>query len=493
MILQKIQTSTTKYVNKIGKNNRKKIGQFFTPIEIARYMAQLSVLNRREVRILDPGSGSGILTSALLQEYCKYKNTDKIEVDLYENDLNITPLLSENMKLIKQQHNNVNVKIIKDNFILKNSKKWKKKHLNTYNKYDIVIANPPYKKIGKNTNEVKVMQDIVYGQPNIYFLFMAMSVNLLNDNGELIFIVPRSWTSGLYFKKFRKYFFENMVIEKIHLFVSRDDVFSNDKILQEIMIIKAKKNKNKPKNISISTSIDSASLDNSISFTVPYNVCVNSQLDNFVFLPTSSGDINVLKKIGSYKNTLEYIGFKVKTGLTVDFREIEYIQNQETKKSVPLFSAMHCNSENVKFPLKDIENQYISANAKSLLMENTNYLFMKRFSSKEERRRLQISMFLSAKFKKFPFISTENHINFITCINRKMKERELYGLYVIFNSTLWDKYYRILNGSTQVNATEINCTPVPSLDIINKIGQEAKKKKRLTVDICDNLIKELNV
>lgn len=73
-------------------------------------------------------------------------------------------------------------------------------------KYDVIIGNPPYLKIGKMANEVLSMPDICYGSPNLYFLFMEMASFNLVDNGELVFIVSRSWTSGAYFKKFREKF-----------------------------------------------------------------------------------------------------------------------------------------------------------------------------------------------------------------------------------------------------------------------------------------------
>ena len=39
-------------------------------------------------------------------------------------------------------------------------------------KYDIVISNPPYLKIGKSSEEALSMPDICHGAPNSLFLFM---------------------------------------------------------------------------------------------------------------------------------------------------------------------------------------------------------------------------------------------------------------------------------------------------------------------------------
>ena len=85
-------------------------------------------------------------------------------------------------------------------------------------------------------------------------------------------------------------------------------------------------------------------------------------------------------------------------------------------------------------------------------------MFVKRFTAKEEHRRLQCGVYLARKHPEYTEISTQNKINFISGL-RELSECVVYGLYVLFNSTLYDSYYRILNGSTQVNSTEINSMP----------------------------------
>ena len=71
----------------------------------------------------------------------------------------------------------------------------------------------------------------------------------------------------------------------------------------------------------------------------------------------------------------------------------------------------------------------------------------------------------------------------------EMSECLVYGLYVLFNSTLYDEYYRILNGSTQVNSTEINAMPVPDLKDIQAMGRKVLKSKDYSESNC-NLILE---
>ena len=125
-----------------------------------------------------------------------------------------------------------------------------------------------------------------------------------------------------------------------------------------------------------------------------------------------------------------------------------------------------------------------------LLQENKNYLFVKRFTSKEENRRLQCGIYLAKNYPEYEQISTQNKINFIESFIVEMSECLVYGLYVLFNSTLYDKYYRILNGSTQVNATEINNMPVPDIGCIQKMGRKLMRSKDLSESNCDDILEE---
>ncbi len=122
------------------------------------------------------------------------------------------------------------------------------------------------------------------------------------------------------------------------------------------------------------------------------------------------------------------------------------------------------------------------------MQDNQNYLFVKRFTAKEERRRLQCGVYLSKRYPQYKKISTQNKINFVDGVATEISECLSYGLYVIFNSRLYDIYYRILNGSTQVNSTEINAMPVPDLKSIQEMGKKLMKSKDMSEDNCEKIL-----
>jgi adenine-specific DNA-methyltransferase len=491
-VLKETCASTIEYLCLKSKTERKKIGQFFTAQAAARFMGSLLDTGTKEVRIADPGTGTGILAAAVLNHIFESKQVRHVVLDLFENDENVLHVLEQNIEAWKRIADSrgvcLTVTLVKDNFITHNQSNW----ANDFHqgKYDFIISNPPYRKLQKSAVEAKIMEDIVYGQPNMYFLFMAMACKLLKDDGEMVFIIPRSWTSGLYFKEFREYFLSNMCIERIHQFVSRRRVFEHENVLQETIIVKSKKTQKRLEEILISSSNSINDFADQYVLSIPYNTCVKEKGDRFVYLPTSEEEVDILLAMESFGNTLADLGFRMRTGPTVDFRMAEAIHDKPEEDDFPLLWPQNISSGKIQFPVLNLPGQYISGERKPLLIENGNYLFVKRFSSKEEKRRLQPAILLAGLFSDYKMFSAENHLNYITKGNSGLGRDEAYGLFVIFNSTLWDRYYRILNGSTQVNATECNHLPLPGLQTIRKLGKCIQMKKDHSTESCDELIME---
>lgn len=491
-MLDKVIELTNEYIANMPKLERKKYGQFFTSMETARFMAGLYDISPslKRVSVLDAGAGSGILTCAFIERLEKIDHIQEIEVTCYENDRNVLTLLKNNLKYCKEKSSKkIIFHIYTDNYIL--SQYLDFNHMiggkNEPKKYDFVIGNPPYMKIAKDAPEAKAMPEVCYGAPNLYFLFASMGLFNLEKDGEMVYIIPRSWTSGAYFKRFREYFLTYGKLEHIHLFVSRNKVFDKEDVLQETMIVKVKKTKITSKMVTITSSKSNKDFDEITSLSVPYNLVVSGK-DFYVYLVTNEKEIKVLKKLQGFDKTLPDIGVKMKTGLTVDFRNRDILRDAPEEGAIPLFYSQHIKQGKVQFPVQK-EHEYVVTDKQGLMQDNKNYLFVKRFTAKEEHRRLQCGVYLAKDFPQYKKISTQNKINFIDGLLTEMSECLVYGLYVLFNSTLYDEYYRILNGSTQVNATEINSMPVPHLECIQEMGRKLMKSKDYSEDNC-NLILE---
>ena len=476
-MIDKVIDNTQNYVNSFPRDERKTMGQFFTSINTARYMAS-KVKAKEKIEILDVGAGTGILSAALIEKLLRSRKTKVIHLTLYENDERVILVLKENLKFIRQVCKDKEIKLIvnlkQENFIVANSKFWNDKK--KCKKYDVVISNPPYMKIGKNDIEAKSMKDLIYGQPNIYYLCMAMGTHLLKDDGDFIFIVPRSWTSGLYFRSFRNYFFENICLKSIHLFVSRDKVFDQESVLQETMIVYGKKSYKQSLKICITASEGTNDFDRLTKLYVKPSVCITQDKNRFLLLPSCNKDIEVLNMMSNFQSSLKSLGYMFKTGQVVEFRSEKAVQVKYSRGCVPLLRPFHFSKGVIRFPVKTVKAQYMKlGDKKSLYMENKDMLLLKRFTTKEERRRLQPAIHQAVKTKQ-SYIAIENHVNYLEKIVGELEQEELYGLWAILSTDSWDRYYRILNGSTQVNATEINSIPIPGIEIIREIGKRVEIK-----------------
>lgn len=483
--------ATTEYIDRMPKSQRKKYGQFFTSKETAAFMAGLFEISgeRQTISLLDPGAGSGILSIALLERLQAFSAIKEIRLVCYENNPNVMELLRANLEAARSQSKQkISYEIVSDNYILSQA--------TDYNlmlganlepeKFDFVIGNPPYMKIGKDTPEALAMPDICYGAPNLYFLFASMSMFNLRDGGEMVYIIPRSWTSGAYFKRFRQKVLSEGVLEHIHLFVSRDKVFEKESVLQETIIIKLRKTRAKQKTVTITTTQSNADFSEKTIFKAPYSSVINGP-NSYVYLVTNSEEVETLNSLKIWENTLPSIGLKMKTGLTVDFRNREALRDVAEDHAVPLFYSQHIQNGKVVFPVGR-EHEYLVTEQRGLLQPNKNYLFVKRFTAKEEHRRLQCGVYLAKEHPEYSQISTQNKINFIDGMC-DLSEYVVYGLYVLFNSTLYDGYYRILNGSTQVNSTEVNSMPVPSMDVIEAMGKELIAAHDMSELVCDRILR----
>jgi len=78
---------------------RSDIGQFLTPVAIARFMASMFAPNQFDhVRIREAGAGAGVLFSAYVETLASEgRRPISIEVVAYENDSDILPELNQTM------------------------------------------------------------------------------------------------------------------------------------------------------------------------------------------------------------------------------------------------------------------------------------------------------------------------------------------------------------------------------------------------------------
>lgn len=495
------------YSGTVEKEHKKKLGQYFTPKEVAAYMATFYKLpeGKTSIRILDPGCGLGILSCALCESLTEYGQIREIYLVVFETDLELINLAHKALGYLQRwlQHKDVQFTyhLCANDFVLHNTSVLLGAAPD--DTYDVAISNPPYFKISKDNPLREVTKTILSGQQNIYSIFVFLIVRLLRNQGTIIFISPRSFTSGGYFKTFRDFLFNNVTIENLHLFHSRKSVFKRDRVLQENVIFSGKK---QPPNFRAqahlfedldevdvfqSAGIDDIQLRKFKKYQIADLVNLSSHQKIF-HIPMSERDENAISVFKKWNNSFCRSRIKISTGPVVSFRANGYVVKTKQKNTVPLLWLNNVFKMDLKWPINEIAEerpQYLVdiEKTQSLLVDNQNMIIIRRFSSKDDSSKLIAAPFFKVDFR-YKKIGLENHVNYVYGQDEPLSVLCVWGISALLNSTLFDVYFRTFNGNINVSATELRDLPLPEMEIILKLGASVKKAKNMDQEKLDQIV-----
>jgi len=265
------------YEQHISKEERKKLGQFYTPDFVIDYILNQVGISP-EKKVLDPACGSG---GFLMKSYDRLKkqhldqgwgeeliHSEILEKNLFGIDINpfATQLTVMNLLLKDLDHPTSEINVIEGDTLEKLEQSFdfdiyqkesplkvvtgvdkKLSHgiLLRHRPFDIVVGNPPYvsfglRGVGKVSKEqYKYLKD---NYPNsaeykisMYAVFMGRGIELLGEHGRFGFVVPDSFLLGRFFSKLRRYILDSCKIIQIVLFTK--DFWKYGVVGQPVIII----------------------------------------------------------------------------------------------------------------------------------------------------------------------------------------------------------------------------------------------------------------
>jgi len=479
-ILAQIEDRRLDVISELDSKRKSANGQFMTPVSIAMAMADMFVTPSDEhIRLLDPGAGTGALTFAflemLIQRGCA---PSSIQVVAYEIDTFLAKELRRNSALAIEEYRSMDseleITIIEHDFISSGVKMLKPSLSDRHEDFEPfthVIMNPPYLKISATSETRSLLDKVGLQVNNLYSAFVGLSIALLASNGHLVAITPRSFCNGPYFKPFRNFVLSKAAFRQIHLFERRDKAFTEDDVLQENIISYIIKNA--PRDlVKISSTIDRSFSDFTSRFVAHSQIVDPQDPDLVIRIPANEFDDFVLERLSVFSNRLDSVGLEVSTGPVVDFRVRSSIQREPGENCVPLIYPAHFREQIVGWPLPNSKKpNAIMNNGFTIkwLFPNQHFALVKRFSSKEEKRRIYPACY--DPIGSFKFVGFENHLNVIHSAQSGIGENLSRGLVAYLSSTLVDLYFRQFSGHTQVNASDLRSIPFPPLEVLKDMAQ----------------------
>lgn len=356
--------------------------------------------------------------------------------------------------------------------------------------FDLVIMNPPYRKLAANSRERHLVSAICTDTSNLYSAFMALGVHLLSSGGQLLAITPRSFANGPYFRTFRQYLLDRMHLDRVHIFEARNKVFADTSVLQENVIIAATRmntSERGPVIVSASQSHSETLRQRSVAYA---DMVYPGDREFFIHISADEEDVELAASHANLPATLLDLGLKVSTGRVVDFRSKEHLRPDPIDGSVPLIYPLHMYKGGINWPAPGAKkNNAIALNEETekLTFPLGYYVVVKRLSSKEERRRV-ISAVFDPEENPYKRIGFENHVNVFHVDGAGLSPEVARGLCVWLNSTIVDRLFRRFNGHTQVNATDLRNLRYPSIEQLSSIGYSLEADARLEQEEIDALV-----
>jgi adenine-specific DNA-methyltransferase len=458
-----------------------------TPAETAAFMAKLFPPGDGVCRLLDAGAGIGSLAAAFLERWRSGGLCfQRVELDAFEVDGTLHAELAQTLS--KYRNHQFSATVHGDDFI----------HaavdalsgglfVKSLPRYSHAILNPPYRKIGSSSAHRLALRRVGIETVNLYSAFVALAAAQAAPGGQIVAIIPRSFCNGPYYRPFREFILERAAIRHIHLFDSRSKAFKDDAVLQENIIIRLERDGEQGP-VRVSTSTDD-SFSDLVSHEHPFGrIVFPDDPERFIHVPTSPDRI-AIELSPAIRYTLADLGVRVSTGPVVDFRLKEHLRDMPGPSTVPLLYPGHFVSGRTTWPIEGAKKPNAierNADTEKWLYPNGCYCVVRRFSSKEETRRIVASVVEPGAFGDAAVLGFENHLNVLHDNRHGLSEALAQGLSVFLNTTAVDEAFRRFNGHTQVNATDLKLMKYPSRNILTQLGEWAMQQGDLTQRMIDD-------
>lgn len=475
-LIERTEHRRTAVSDKLGAKHRAHWGQFFTPAPIADFLAELIELPASgRLVLLDPGAGTGSLTAAVVARAIRGRASCALHCVAFEADEALHAPLARTFadceRTAAAEGVEVTTELRAEDFIAWASAAASGAMSVERETFGACIMNPPYRKVSNGGAERLAVERVGLRVTNLYPAFMGLAAELLEPGGQLSAITPRSFANGPYFRPFREFFLARMALDRLHVYEKRGALFADADVLQENVVLRAIRDGSRE---TITLSVSSGIGDEPLLRTVPYAEVVkpdDPQL--FIHIPVDEAATETAVRITSLPSTLAEVGVQVSTGRVVDFRTRENLVHDPEPGCAPLIYPSHLKAGEVVWPQLDGRKANalaVNDATADLLLPTAHYTLVKRFTAKEERRRVVATPFTPDDVHA-EVVAFENHLNVFHRGGEGIEPDLALGLAVYLDTSVVDAYVRQFSGHTQINATDLRLLRYPSRDELAAIGR----------------------
>lgn len=334
--------------------------------------------------------------------------------------------------------------------------------------YDVVISNPPYRKLRSEefSRLPETYRHLVNGQPNLYSLFVDLSLRLTKPRGYLGLLTPAGFLGGRSFGPLRSLLRREACANQVDFIEPRIGAFLD--VEQETALTILYKSAGRPSPISVFVTTDGQEFMPLGAHEPP------SEVSAPWVLPRSPEDLTALQAFASQRWRLEDYGYEPKTGFLVPHRmPVPRLPRKGNRLWVcPLIWATQIGKDGIhhfRSGRGDHADIFVDVSGYGCdRVLTTPSVALQRTSSKDQSRRMRCAPITQAFVDEHGGYMGENHVCFIMPISGRQPAVSVEVLATILNSDPVDRVFRCLSGTASVSAYELRAMPMPDPVVVKR-------------------------
>lgn len=316
------------------------------------------------------------------------------------------------------------------------------------------IMNPPYGRQKLSPKMRNRYSGSLYGQANLYALFIACALSGLGEDGAVAVLVPTSFASGSSFRKLRGQLAESAPLRSITFMKRRSGVFAG--VLQETCLAVFT-----PKR---SECVEVTRLSPEAEFVA---IVPSPRTSHPWVMPRDSIDAAIAAGATQMQLNLGMAGWKASTGPLVWNRRKENLHAGSSKTRAHVVWAADIDGGRLhRDPRRDL-HRYValrdSADELTLTLSEPAILVQRTTSPEQCRRLVAVELDRRTLNRLGNRVVVENHLNvLLPTVEHPMLSRSL--LARLLATRTFDRLLRCISGSVAVSAYELEALPLPSIE-----------------------------
>ncbi|MEZ8295818.1 Eco57I restriction-modification methylase domain-containing protein [Vibrio splendidus] len=447
-VLDHVQANSDHFTATTSKAMSRELGQVFTPLAMSKQLSELlpeQAIPSHHCQLADLGAGTGMLSVCVAAKIATTESAPALSIMGFETDRRMESAWQQAWQRFEACGQQAIEQALYGDFTEQAASLLRTGTMANLPKPRIIQTNPPYQKLRRDSELSQTLRDAGIPVTNLYAAFVALGVCWLEEGGELLAILPRSFASGDYFKPFRAWLSERMSIEHVVLYRSRTN-FKN--VLQESVLVRMTKKPEQSTSIRITVADTPTDPKPEYDLLMPASNVLSQQ---GWWLPRGAADIEHINRNRLRPNTLASKGITMSTG------KVELHRLKGSEMTTLLYAKDFDGNGAITWGETRKPRYVTTVEAQRLtLPASGGFVGLKRISANDGPNPQRLfPVVLTQATLGMEEIAIENHVQILSRNGDPFTEQDAHELAAMLASVEANSVVRSFSGTTQINKSDL--------------------------------------